>query len=156
MQEPPAQKRATAAPRPAGPPTLAATSSRAAAAALRKAEEAADAKLLRVQTALDTSKQAERTARGRCAGMVDALRRVQSEKRAAADDAEALRKRVAVQKRSIAALQGRVAVLEHTLAKARSWCCLNAKCSGAVNHRQRWFWTCFQEPTCSKLDLSSR
>ena len=74
-----------------------------------------------MRTALEAAKQAERNARGRCAGMVDALRRIQCEKRAAQDEVDALQKRVSVQKRSIASLQGRVAVLEHSLAKV--WQC---------------------------------
>lgn len=98
----------------------AATAARADLAASRKLERQLRGQLRALGETLDATKQGERHAKQRCTSMMDALRRVQSEKRTCVDEQEALRRRVGVQQRTIAALQGKVASLEAALAKVRT------------------------------------
>ena len=97
----------------------AATAARADLAAARKAERQLRGQLSALGETLDATKQGERHAKQRCSSMMDALRRVQSEKRVCVGEQEALARRVAVQQRTVAALQGKVASLEAALVKVR-------------------------------------
>lgn len=95
----------------------AATSSRAIITNARKAERHLKERIRELENSLEDAHLGERNAKGRCSGMMDALRRLTSDKRAALEDVEALQQRVAVQKRSVASLQSKLAVLERSVAK---------------------------------------
>jgi chromosome segregation ATPase len=90
-------------------------------AASRKIEKQLRAQIKALHNTLEASKQSERHAKQRCTSMMDALRRVQSEKRAASDGVEAAQNRATVQQRSIASLQSRVVGLEAALSKVIFW-----------------------------------
>jgi hypothetical protein len=105
----------------AGPEQASFADMRADLGASRKIEKQLRGQIKVLQDTLDASKHSEKHAKQRCTSMMDALRRVQSEKRAASDGVEAAQNRASVQQRSIASLQSRLAALEAALAKVCSW-----------------------------------
>jgi chromosome segregation ATPase len=102
---------------PAADGAVSATSSRAIITNARKAERHLKERIGELENSLEDARLGERNAKGRCSGLMDALRRATSDKRAALEDVEALQQRVTVQKRSVASLQSRLAMLEHLVAK---------------------------------------
>ena len=95
------------------------TAARAATAAARKNERQLCERVAALEAMLADSKSAERAARGRAAGMLDAMRRSQSEKQKAAREAASAKDRANAQRRALKALQAKVATLEQSLAKVR-------------------------------------